>query len=51
MEEPQQDKGSDCLSELGTSEAAPQILCSVLGLSLIKTLRCWRDSREGQKGW
>lgn len=51
MEELQQDKGSDHPSELSTSEATPQIPCLVLGLSLKKTLRYWRMSREGKEGW
>ena len=34
---------------LGTGEAAPQILCSVLGPSLQrKTLKCWSMSKEEQ---
>ena len=39
----QQDKGSDCPPVLSTGEAAPQILCSVLGPSLqedIEVLEC-----------
>ena len=45
----QQDQGSDCPPVLSTGEAAPRILCSVLGPSLQEgTLRCWSVSREGQ---
>jgi len=43
-------KGSDHPSVLSSGEAAPQVLCSVLGLLTARqTLRPWSMSREGNE--